>query len=278
MKPMKFLTLLFVFVSLPLFASNDNYCDTNSHVVKSLEAITGKSCDNILWADVRNIQKLRIDMEGDSLTFRDFSKIGLYLSDLEVVNLGNKDVYGVFDGICVRTETCRLALSFMGQSVVFTHERDAIVDYPRARFFAALSSNLTDLELDNVQFELVNKYEDALESRLLDLKKLTRLKVSRSNLRWINSNAFDDLENIRELVLTDNKIEVCVLQIMGDLPQLEILDISGNPWSNNTRTTVFNSAAKVVTVRACNMGEKFKSKEFVESLKPKDKVKVELCM
>lgn len=250
------------------------FCDRNVHVVEALEKKIGKHCDEFTWQEVNNVSPLEIDMNGDSLTYRDLN-FGWLLSDLRVKGLGNRDVHGVFDAICVRALPCHLSLSFMGQKVVFTHDRE--IENERESFFERLP--LASLSIDNVQFDISNQgaFEDALKYRLLKQKYLKRLAVTRTNLQWINFGAFDGLNSLSEIVLSDNQIKFSVGQIFGDLPNLTMLDLSGNPFQSAAFNANFKSAAAEVLVKACRMGAEFKKEDFSANLLPREKVKLDFC-
>jgi hypothetical protein len=251
-----------------------DFCDRNTHVVEALEAKIGKGCEDFTWKEINNVSTLEIDMNGDSLTFKDLD-FGWLLSDLRVKRLGNRDVYGVFDAICRRVTECHLSLSFMGQKVVFTHDRDSYG--PHESFFERVP--LTSLSIDNVQFDIPRRgtFEDALQDRLLNQKTLRRLSVTRTDLEWINFHALDGQSLLKELVLANNQIQFSVGQIFGDLLNLTLLDLSGNPFHSSAFRADFKTLAPEVLVKACNMGDKFNKDDFINNLGPKNKVKFDFC-
>lgn len=245
-------------------------CTRNPHVIRAFEEKTSKKCESITRVDLGKIYSIEIDMMGDSLAYSDLR--GLYLDGLTVKNLGNKDVHGVFDGICIRSAKCDLSLSFMGQKVVFTHPRDDMDE----TFFERMTLN--SLTIKNVQFDIgiPSAFEQPLEDRLFKQTKLKRLEVSDAGLYAINFYTFENNLDLEEIVLAGNKFDkgYLIFSVFEDLQNLKLIDISRN---NLDHFFGGENIKQKLTIRACEMGPDFKKEKIIEAFKNRPNVSIDFC-
>ena len=78
-----------------------------------------------------------------------------------------------------------------------------------------------------------------------NLKNLKILDLSWNKLSRINPQSFFGIENLKELSIGKNNLSNFDLAILENIPQIEIIDLRGNPIENKKEILHFFKDSKI---------------------------------
>ncbi len=254
---MRHLSFFVMFLSLlcsvqTAFATS--VCDINPHIRDGIVANVQKSCEKITAFDLIKIKSFEANLDGTELAPTDFPE-GLRPQSISLSGIANADMVDVLSPLSTVREL-KLSLSF----------NDQIVNFRKQEFRPYFEElQLSELSLSHFQLKFNETFELDAQRILAGQKLATKVTLDHTNITYIPFHMFDTgpLAGMTSVVLTNNNMEWFVGQVIGDLPNLRFVDLSGNALKDHFEMDIINCGE--VTVKACNMGggfdkDRFKSK------------------
>ncbi|CAG9828066.1 unnamed protein product [Diabrotica balteata] len=116
--------------------------------------------------------------------------------------------------------------------------------------FESLTNHPQVIDLSGNKIAMIGPYDLSFEKSYM----VKELYLNNSEVIDVDNEAFDDLENLQMLYLGENLLRVVPEDFVGELTELILLDLSGNPFEGKM-PVVRSDSLEVLALAKCQITE-----------------------